>query len=101
MLQRVKLSLPRDLGYSPAYFAAPWLSHQELAASFRAGHRGPALLHSSYTRWASLAVPRKQTLTSARPLCSKQPSHPHQTQLARCFPVFVEGVQFPDQHPDK
>lgn len=44
---------------------------------------------------------RKQTLTPARSLCSKQPRHPHQTQLARRFLLFVECVQFPDQLPDK
>lgn len=44
---------------------------------------------------------RQQTLTPGSPLYSEPPSHPRQTQLVRCFLVFVECVQFPDQLPGK
>lgn len=80
------LSSPGGLGSSPAYFAALWLSRQELAAGILAGHRGTLSLPSSHMRWASSAVPQKANTDASEPIV---------LQAARSPPSGPVGMMFP------
>lgn len=86
MLRRVKLSLPRDLGHSTAYFAAPWLPRQELAAGILAGHRGPVPLHSSHMQWASSAVPQKANTDASEAIVLRAARSPPSDPVGTMFP---------------
>ena len=87
--------------YSPTYFAARWPTCQGPAARILAGRRRPVHLHSSHVQRVFSVSPPTANTDTRRPLYSELPGHPWQTQLAQCFLVFVECVQFPDQLPDK
>lgn len=80
---------------SPTYFAVagPPARGQQPGL---AGRRRPVHLRSSHALWVSPVTP-----PTANTDTGEQPGHPRHTQLARCFLVFVERVQFPDQLPDK
>lgn len=74
--------LPRDPGYGPAYFAPSWRSHRGRQPGFGLAAAGlSTCAHHKCSVRPRLSL-RKQTLTPAKPLCSQQPCHPHQTQLA-------------------
>lgn len=74
--------LPRDPGYRPAYFTPSWRSHRGRQPGFGLATAGlSTCTHHKCSGRPRLSL-RKQTLTPARPLCARQPCHPHQTQLA-------------------